>query len=89
MRTRDTFDVMCSTLAVAADALAVFAGFILAVWIRFDSGWIPMRLEVMPPRDLYLVAENRIVRDFLQSLFPPKGYLPAPALVAAQSRLPD
>ncbi len=56
MRTRDTFDVMCSTLAVVADALAVFAGFMLAVWIRFDSGWIPMRLEVMPPRDLYLYA---------------------------------
>lgn len=53
MRTRDTFDVMCSTLAVVADALAVFAGFMLAVWIRFDSGWIPMNQEALPPMAMY------------------------------------
>ncbi|OQW96733.1 MAG: undecaprenyl-phosphate glucose phosphotransferase [Verrucomicrobia bacterium A1] len=48
MRTRDTFDVGCSTAAVLADAIAVFGGFMLAFWIRFDSGWgwIPL-----PPAD--------------------------------------
>ena len=56
MRTRDSFDVMCSALAVAADALAVFAGFMLAVWLRFDSGWIPLRHEGQPSRELYLYA---------------------------------
>jgi len=56
---------------------------------RTGYGLLMRNLDGPPPRDLYLVAENRIVRDFLQSLFPPKGYLPAPALVAAQSRLPD
>jgi len=53
MRTRDTFDVMCSTAAVAADAVAVFLGFLLAVWLRFDSGWIPLRHEALPPRLMY------------------------------------
>ena len=54
MRTRDTFDVMCSAAAVVVDALAVFAGFLLAVWIRFDAGWIPLRHEAAPPRLMYV-----------------------------------
>ena len=29
-------------MAVAADALAMVAGFFLATWIRFDSGWLPV-----------------------------------------------
>ncbi len=54
MRRRDTFDVLTSAAAAAADALAVFAGFMLAVWTRFDSGWIPMVHEGSPPRSLYI-----------------------------------
>ena len=54
MRTRDTFDAGCSLLAVAADALAFFAGFMLAVWVRFDSGWIPLVGEGLPPRLMYV-----------------------------------
>ncbi|MCX6996640.1 MAG: hypothetical protein NTV49_06050 [Kiritimatiellaeota bacterium] len=53
MRTRDTFDVMSSTAAALADAVAVFVGFLLAVWIRFDAGWIPLRHEAAPPRMMY------------------------------------
>ena len=53
MRNRDSFDVLCGLLAVIADAIAVYAGFLLAVWIRFDSGWIPLRHEQLPPRELY------------------------------------
>ena len=54
MRQEDTFDVACSAAAVTADALAVFAGFWLAVWIRFDTGWIPMFHEAPMSRSLYL-----------------------------------
>ena len=43
----------CTAAAVTADALAVFAGFWCAVWIRFDTGWIPLR-EAVPPRSMYL-----------------------------------
>jgi len=39
MRKRDTFDVLAASAAMIADALAVFGGFALAIWIRFDSGW--------------------------------------------------
>jgi exopolysaccharide biosynthesis polyprenyl glycosylphosphotransferase len=54
MRTRDTFDAGCSLLAVVADAAAFFLGFMLAVWVRFDSGWIPLVGEGLPPRLMYM-----------------------------------
>jgi exopolysaccharide biosynthesis polyprenyl glycosylphosphotransferase len=42
MRDRDSADVRLSFIAMLFDALAVFGGLMLAVWIRFDSGWIPI-----------------------------------------------
>ena len=54
MRQQDTFDVVCSATAVVVDALAVFAGFWLAVWLRFDTGLIPMFHEAPLSRELYL-----------------------------------
>jgi hypothetical protein len=42
MQRKDTWDVMASTLAIAADAAAVFCGLMLSTWVRFDSGWIPV-----------------------------------------------
>lgn len=54
MRARDTFDVGCGILAGVADGVAFFAGFLLAVWIRFDSGWIPLIGEGLPPRLMYV-----------------------------------
>jgi exopolysaccharide biosynthesis polyprenyl glycosylphosphotransferase len=56
VRAKDTFDVLSGLAAGLADALAVWCGFMLAVWIRFDSGWIPMRHEGFPPRELYVYA---------------------------------
>lgn len=54
MRKKDTADVWASCVAVVADALAVVAGFMLATWLRFDSGLIPL-LHDRPPPDLYLL----------------------------------
>lgn len=31
-----------SGVAVIADMLAIYTGFLLAIWIRFDSGWVPL-----------------------------------------------
>jgi len=42
MRLRDTYDVLISLLAALSDAAAIFGGFMLATWIRFHSGWIPL-----------------------------------------------
>ena len=64
MRTRDTFDVMCSTVAVVADAVAVFLGFMAAVWIRFDSGWIPV-YRGHPPRMMYVYVAGLATILFL------------------------
>jgi exopolysaccharide biosynthesis polyprenyl glycosylphosphotransferase len=64
MRNRDTFDVMCSVGGIVADALAVFGGFMLATWIRFDSGWIPM-LHAEPSRRLYIYGAGVATLLFL------------------------
>ncbi|MFC1453895.1 undecaprenyl-phosphate glucose phosphotransferase [Verrucomicrobiota bacterium] len=53
MRTRDSFNVLTSSSAVLGDAIAVFTGFMLATWLRFDSGLIPIFHDT-PPADLYL-----------------------------------
>ncbi len=54
---RDNFDAFCSILAGIADAAAAFLGVMLAVWIRFDSGLIPLQHnEIFPPRGMYVAA---------------------------------
>ncbi|TFH16600.1 MAG: hypothetical protein E4H02_05160 [Lentisphaerales bacterium] len=53
MRGKDTFDVHLSLLAVAGDGAAVILGFLLATWLRFDSGWFPVVLG--RPDQLYLM----------------------------------
>ncbi len=53
MHRRNTFDVVTSILGITGDALAIYAGFMLAVWIRFFSGWVPLYDAVLPPLDLY------------------------------------
>ncbi len=58
MRVRDTFDVLASCVAVLTDAAAVFAGFMLAVWLRFDSGLIPLIHDVAPPALYALYAQG-------------------------------
>ncbi len=42
MRKKDTIDVIAAAAAVIADAAATFAALLCAVWIRFDSTWIPL-----------------------------------------------
>jgi exopolysaccharide biosynthesis polyprenyl glycosylphosphotransferase len=56
MKGKDTADVLAALRAAAVDALAIFGGFMLAVWIRFDSGWLTAGLAADDrPRDLYLI----------------------------------
>lgn len=54
MGKKDTFDVFCSAAGVAADAIAVFLGFMLAEWVRFESGWIPLFYEAPANRMFYM-----------------------------------
>ncbi len=68
MHKRDTFDVLCSVTAVVVDAIAVFLGFFLAVWIRFSSGWIPLIYE--PPETLaYYHYGNAVASLMLLLIF--------------------
>jgi exopolysaccharide biosynthesis polyprenyl glycosylphosphotransferase len=52
-RRSDTFEVLCSLTAGAADAVAVVIGVLLAMWIRFDSGWIGLIYAPPGNRDFY------------------------------------
>jgi exopolysaccharide biosynthesis polyprenyl glycosylphosphotransferase len=52
MRRHDTTDVLMSAVAVGADAVAIFGAFMAAVWLRFDSGWIPL-FHDRPPVHIY------------------------------------
>lgn len=64
MRRRDRFDAITSALAVLADALAILGGFMLAVWIRFDSGWLEVP-RGHPPRFMYLYGSGMATLLFL------------------------
>ncbi len=64
MRRRDRFDAITSALAVLADGAAILGGFMLAVWIRFDSGWLEIP-RGLPPRHLYFYAAGVVTLLFL------------------------
>jgi exopolysaccharide biosynthesis polyprenyl glycosylphosphotransferase len=48
VRRRDSNDALASVLAVLGDAAAVWLGMMAAVWIRFDSGLMPVFLGRVP-----------------------------------------
>jgi len=45
--------------------MAIFCGFMLAIWIRFDSGWVPMFHDGYPSRILYLYGAGVATLLFL------------------------
>ena len=49
----DHLDIDASLTAIFADSLAVFGGFMLATWLRFDSGWFHVPLG--RPPDTYAI----------------------------------
>jgi len=65
MRIRDTSDVLASCVAIAGDALAVFIGFLLATWLRFDSGLIPLFHDRLPVNLYSMYAQGALVGAFL------------------------
>lgn len=42
MRDRDSYDALASIAALVLDMLAAWSAQMLAVWIRFSSGWMPL-----------------------------------------------
>jgi exopolysaccharide biosynthesis polyprenyl glycosylphosphotransferase len=52
MSRHDRFAALSQTAAMATDALAVFGGIMLAIWLRFFSDWIPLH-KPLPPLELY------------------------------------
>lgn len=60
MRVKDTSDVLASCVAAIGDAIAVFSGFMLATWLRFDSGLIPLFHDSPPPNVYFIYAKAAI-----------------------------
>jgi exopolysaccharide biosynthesis polyprenyl glycosylphosphotransferase len=89
MRVRDTSDVLASCAAIAGDALAVFLGFILATWLRFDSGLIPL-FHDQPPANLYgMYAQGALVGAFIFLLiFQSLGLYIRPQIGAFSDKIP-
>jgi len=86
MRTRDTFDVLTSSVAIVADAIAIFGGFILAAWVRFMSGWIPIYRGV-PSALLYVYAGGLATLLFL-FIFQALGLYKRPQLGIFADKIP-
>jgi len=53
VREKDTSDALLSVQAIVFDALAVFGGFMLATWIKFDSRLLPLDKGI--PQNVYAV----------------------------------
>lgn len=87
MEKRDTFDVLCSVAAIAGDALAVLGGFMLAEWIRFESGWIPLFYEAPPTRDFYFYGACAATPIFL-FIFQALGLYVRPQVGAFGEKIP-
>ncbi len=85
---RDNFDAFCSLLAGVADAAAAFFGVMLAVYIRFDSGLIPLlHTEIFPPRIMYLSAAA-VLSPLLVIIFRQIGLYIRPQLGRFGDKLP-
>ena len=85
---RDNFDAFCSLLAGFADAAGAFGGVMLAVWIRFDSGLIPLQHnEILPPRFMY-VAAAAVLAPLLVIIFRQIGLYLRPQLGPFGDKLP-
>jgi len=88
MRKRDTWDVLTSTVAVIADACAVFVGFALATAIRFLTGWIPV-FRGTPPNlwAMYLTGAAVATLLFL-FIFRSLGLYVRPQVGSFDSKIP-
>ena len=78
-------DVLASGTAVLADAVAVYSGFLAAIWLRFDSGLVAV--DSHPPRDMYVwgaAIATLILLAFYRSL----GLYIRPQLGSFSSKIP-
>jgi exopolysaccharide biosynthesis polyprenyl glycosylphosphotransferase len=85
---RDNFDALCSILAGVSDAAAAYLGLMAAVWIRFDSGLIPLHNnEIFPPRGMY-VAAAAVLAPLLVLIFRQIGLYIRPQIGSFGDKLP-
>ena len=67
MRIRDTMEALTSGLAVLADGAAILAGFLAAIWLRFNSGLIDV--DSWPPNLYFLYGWGATIATFMLLFF--------------------
>ncbi len=88
MQKRDTLDVICSATAVGLDALTVFAGFLGATWLRFDSGWFAVPLGRDPHLYPNYAAAASVTTLLFLFIFRALDLYVRPQLGRFESRIP-
>ncbi len=88
MRKKDTADMFWSVLAAFLDASAIIGGILLATWIRFDSGWIPLREPV--PSGLYAryLGGAAVLAVFVMLIIRNQGLYTRPQIGSFVNKIP-
>ncbi len=88
MRRRDNLDALAGLLAIVGDVVGVYAGFALAIWIRFDSGWVPPQAPgANPPRGPYFLGALAATLAFVL-IFRVLGLYRRPQLGRFEEKIP-
>ena len=80
--------MQASLAAVVADGLAVFLGFMLGVWIRFDSGWFPVPLGAPANRYAIYGAGALVAAIVFLLIFRSLGLYIRPQVGAFSDKMP-
>lgn len=75
-------------MAVIGDACAVFGGFLLATWVRFDSGWVPVFLGRDPHLYVKYAQGAALAALAFLLIFRSLGLYMRPQLGRFESRIP-
>lgn len=89
MRARDTVSTLVSALAaVLLDGTAIFGGFLLALWIRFQTGWIPLRGDMVAPPMQHAMLLSGIATLLALAVFQMEGLFKRPQYGRFEDKIP-
>lgn len=88
MRTEDPRDIQASLIAVIADGATIFCGFMLATWIRLDSGWFTTPFGVQPHFYADYSAGAAVATILILFTYRSLGLFARPQIGAFSDRIP-
>ena len=88
MRKKDTSDVLAATTAAVMDSLVIFSGFMLATWIRFDSGWFSIKYGRPDPLYPVYAAASAFATILFLFVFRSLGLFARPQIGSFLNKIP-